>query len=296
VTGRALAPAVTVVIATRDRRDSLLRSLGRLAALPERPPLVVVDNASADGTPAAVRRRFPQVELVELPANRGATARNVGVARSATRHVAFADDDSWWTPGSLTRAVAALDRHPRLAVVVARVELEPDGTVDAVSRKLALGRLGREPGLPGPRVLSFPACAAVVRREAFAQVGGFSPLLFFGGEEQLLATDLAAAGWQLVYVDAVVVRHAPANPQLTPARWALQERNDVLVRWLRRPWPAALGATLRLARQALTDPAAAGAVAGLLWRLPAALRDRRPVPAALEQQLRQAERPAAPLT
>ncbi|HEY0561004.1 MAG: hypothetical protein JWM48_2962 [Mycobacterium sp.] len=294
MTGRALAPAVTVVIATRDRRDSLLRSLARLAALPERPPLVVVDNASADGTPAAVRRRFPQVDLVELPANRGATARNVGVARSATRHVAFADDDSWWTPGSLTRAVAALDRHPRLAVVVARVELEPDGTVDAVSRKLALGRLGREPGLPGPRVLSFPACAAVVRRAAFAQVGGFSPLLFFGGEEQLLATDLAAAGWQLVYDDGVVVRHAPANPQLTPARWALQERNDVLVRWLRRPWPAALGATLRLARQALTDPAAAGAVAGLLWRLPAALRDRRPVPAALERQLRQAERPAAP--
>ncbi|MEA2241042.1 MAG: hypothetical protein QOD24_598, partial [Solirubrobacteraceae bacterium] len=48
------------MIATRNRRDTLLRSLERLAALPERPELVVVDDASGDGTAAAVREHFPQ--------------------------------------------------------------------------------------------------------------------------------------------------------------------------------------------------------------------------------------------
>jgi hypothetical protein len=50
---------VAVVIATRDRRERLLATLGRIGGLPERPPLVVVDNGSCDGTADAVRRRHP---------------------------------------------------------------------------------------------------------------------------------------------------------------------------------------------------------------------------------------------
>ena len=84
---------VTVVIATRNRRPELLRTLGRLRDLPERPPVIVVDNASADDSPAAVRDRFPAVTLRVLPRNAGAAARNVGVALAATPYVAFSDDD-----------------------------------------------------------------------------------------------------------------------------------------------------------------------------------------------------------
>ena len=71
--------AVTVVVATRDRADELESCLERLVALPERPGIIVVDNASSDGTPKAVRAAFPAVQVVALPRNLGAVARSMGV-------------------------------------------------------------------------------------------------------------------------------------------------------------------------------------------------------------------------
>ena len=283
-------PRVSVVVATRDRRGSLLRTLGRLDH-----PVTVVDNASGDGTAEAVRREHPDVDLVQLPVNAGAVARTVGVRRAAGPYVAFSDDDSWWEPGALERAADLLDAHPQVAVLVGRVRLAATGEVDRVSQKHRAAVLGVSPGAPGPDVLSFPACAAVVRRDAFLSVGGFSELLFFGGEESLLALDLAAAGWQLTYADDVVAWHDPAGPETpSPQRWALQTRNDVLVDWLRRPLPTALGSTGLLARRAIGDPAARRALAGLLRRLPAALRERRPVPAEVDARFRAAQRPLSP--
>jgi GT2 family glycosyltransferase len=283
---------VTVVVATRDRRGSLLRTLAHLGG---DVPVVVVDNASTDGTAAAVRGAHPDVEVVELPTNAGAVARTHGVRLARTPYVAFADDDSWWEPGALETAADLLDAHPEVAVVVGRVRMAADGSEDAVTRKHRRALLGRSPA--GPDVLSYPAFAAVVRRDAHLAVGGFSALLFFGGEEHLLALDLAAAGWQQVFAEDVVAWHDPAGPDRpTPVRWALQTRNDVLVDWLRRPLPVALAATGRLARRAVREPAARRALAGLLRRLPAALRQRRPVPAGVEQRFATAQRPLAQST
>ncbi|HEX8104964.1 MAG TPA: glycosyltransferase family 2 protein, partial [Solirubrobacteraceae bacterium] len=92
---------VSVVVITRDRVADLLNALAHLRALDERPRILVVDNGSGDGTGAAVRARFPGVEVIELGENRGAAARTVAVERSTTPYVAFADDDSWWAPGDL---------------------------------------------------------------------------------------------------------------------------------------------------------------------------------------------------
>ena len=70
------APAgLTVVIATRDRRSELSRTLDRLSELPERPPVIVVDNGSSDGTAAMVRPRHPDVVLLAARTNLGAVAR-----------------------------------------------------------------------------------------------------------------------------------------------------------------------------------------------------------------------------
>lgn len=287
-------PRVTVVVATMNRRDSLRRTLGHLTELPGGPPVVVVDNGSTDGTAAMVGAEFPGVTLLGLDRNAGAPARNLGVAHAATPYVAFADDDSWWEPGALGAAVDTLDRHPRLAVVVARVLLVPSGAIDAVSVKMRHAPIGSEPQLPGPSVLGFPAFAAVCRRSAFLAAGGFSELLFFGGEEQLLAVDLAAAGWGLCYLDGVVAHHAAGDPgDGSPAtgRWARQERNDVLVQWLRRPLATAALNTVRLAAKGVTDPAARRAAAGVLRRLPAALGRRRAVSPELADLLARAERP-----
>src|SRR5947208_1837668 len=103
---------VTVVVMTRNRWPDLSQTLPR-----HEPPVVVVDNGSDDGTPDRVREAFPCVEVVALDTNLGAPARNIGVERARTPYVAFADDDSWWAPGSLERAARIFDAHPRLGLL-----------------------------------------------------------------------------------------------------------------------------------------------------------------------------------
>jgi GT2 family glycosyltransferase len=163
---------VAVVIVTRDRREIMLSTLARLTALDERPSVLVVDNGSRDGTAAAVRERFPQVGLLALTSDRGAAARNAGLRAVAAPYVAFCDDDSWWAPGALSRAAAALDRAPRVAVLAARVLVGRRETLDPVCALMARSPLPADAGLPGPRVLGFVACGAVVRRDAVLTVGG----------------------------------------------------------------------------------------------------------------------------
>ncbi len=106
----AAEPRVAVVVLTHNRRVELTRTLEHRAALPERPEVVVVDNASTDGSLGVVRSRFPAVCYLRLERNVGAAARNVGVQRARRPFVAFCDDDTWWAPGSLGRAVELFDR------------------------------------------------------------------------------------------------------------------------------------------------------------------------------------------
>src|SRR5581483_5855637 len=101
-------PRVGVVVLTYNRAAELLRTLQRLAALPEQPRIVVVDNASVDGTAALVGERFPDVLCLPLKENAGAAGRNYGIELCDRPYVALCDDDCWWEPGSLRRAADLL--------------------------------------------------------------------------------------------------------------------------------------------------------------------------------------------
>ena len=280
---------VGVVVITRDRRDELVRTLARLTALPERPAVVVVDNASSDGTAAAVRavaRRARQVGLIQLHANRGATARNVGVAAIGRPYVAFCDDDTWWDPGALRQAADVLDAHSDVAVVTGHIVVEPGGREDPICVELRESPLPTPCGAPGPSLLSFLAGASMVRREAFLDVGGFDHRFFIGGEEQLLACDLAAAGWRLVHVPGAVVHHQPSRARDAHLRRRQGIRNTLWFWWLRRPVGPALWRTAHLLRTAphdrVTLAAVGDALAGASW----VRRDRRVVPSHVEAGLR----------
>src|SRR5690349_3668257 len=233
-------PRVSIVIITRDRRRDLLGALARLAALPEQPHVIVVDNASRDGTPDAVRRRFPAVEVIALEANRGPAARNVGVERAGTPYVAFNDDDSWWEPGALTRAADLLDAHPRLALVNGHILVGPDERPDPVCLEMAASPLPLAPGQPGRALLSFVACGAIVRRDAFLAVGGFHARLGVGGEEEVVGHRLAQAGWQQSYVAGIVTHHHPSGERDRRTRSATEVRNALWTAWLTRPLRGAL--------------------------------------------------------
>jgi GT2 family glycosyltransferase len=291
LTGEAEPTGATVVIATRNRRDELVAVLGRLTALAPPPPVVVVDNGSDDGSAGAVRRAFPGVRVIEVGTNLGAAARTLGAAAAATPYVAFADDDSWWAPAALDRAVAHLRRHPAVALVAARILLGPEERLEPLCVDLAASPLGTVPGDPGPTILGFIACGAVVERDAFLAVGGFHPRFGVGGEESLVALDLAAAGRRCVYVDDVVAHHHPSPVRDRGRRHRIVTRNHLWTTWLRRPAPAAVRETVRVLRSASSEPAGRAGVGDAVRGLPALAGGRRVVPPAVAAAIRTLDRP-----
>jgi GT2 family glycosyltransferase len=285
-----MSGGVTVVIATRDRRPELMRTLRYLHELTPPPPVVVVDNGSTDGTAQAVLEHFTEVVVLALRCNHGAPARNLGVLAARTPYVAFSDDDSWWAPGALQRAATALDSYPRLGLVAARTLVGSAERPDPVNPLMAQSPLPHSLNAPGPSVLGFLACSVVLRRQAFCEVGGFSRLLFFVGEERLLCYDLAAAGWERAYLDDVVAHHHPSAHRPDPERRRVAElRNSLLTAVLRRPRRVTVAAAVALARDSVHDAAARTALREVLVRLPAALRRRAALPAAVEEQVRMLE-------
>jgi GT2 family glycosyltransferase len=272
-------PRLGIVMVTRDRRENVLRSLARLRGL----PVCVVDNASADGTAGAVRESFPEVDVVRVDTNLGAGGRNLGARRLGCDLTAFADDDSWWALGSLSRAIALFDAYPSLALIAGRVLVGPACRLDPVCADMRTSPVPARHSLPGPAVLGFVACGAIVRTAPYLAVGGFDARYGVGGEERRLALDLAAAGWDLAYADDVIAHHHPA-PSGRPGRRWREVRNDLWSDWLRRPAPAAAASTARRLAGAPPADGARGfveAARGLPW----VLRERRVVPAHVERAL-----------
>lgn len=292
---------ITVVVITHNRRAELLHTLERLTALPERPPVIVVDNASTDGTAAAVRAHRPPVRLVEPGRNLGAVGRNLAARLVDTDYIAFCDDDSWWEPGSLTAAADLLDAHPRLASVTARILVHPPLTdggepagkpfEDPIVAELRDSPLEGPDWLPGPALGSFLAAATVLRADAFRAAGGFSPRLWLGGEEELLAADLAARGWWLAYARELTIHHRPSASRDARLRRRHGIRNTLWFAWLRRSAPAALRRTAHLAATVPRDATSVRAVGEALAGLPWVVRERRPLPAAVERRLALLEAP-----
>jgi len=271
----------TVVVATRDRHDQLAATIPRHLGLPERPRVLVVDDASAQPVVA------PGADVLSLSRGAGGAARNAGARASTTPYLAFTDDDAWWSPGALRAAVDLLDAHPRLAVVQPHVLVGASRRDDPTCAAMRASPLPGAPGQPGRPILSFIACAVVIRREALLSCGGFSEQLGTGGEEELLSWDLAAAGWQLSYFPEVIAHHdPPPAPDGRPARQTATIRNALWTLWLRRPLRAAARGTLAALARAVHDRTTAlalrDAVLGGRW----ILRQRKVNPPHVEAMCR----------
>lgn len=280
--GGPTEPGITVVVVTRDREASLRSTLDELSRLRPRPEILVVDNASTDGTAAMVTSEFPHVTVVPLPSNHGAVARNLGVAAARTELVAFADDDSSWAAGALERAASIFASSPDLGLLAARILVGATGRVDPTCREMERSPLGVD-GDGHARILGFVACGAVVRRRAFCDAGGFEKLLFFMGEEETLALDLAATGWEMVYVPEVVALHRPETvARDREARRRRLVRNGLISALIHHPWGAVMRRTRGLVATALRDVEVRAGLFQAVSGAPRALLRRRPLPARVE--------------
>jgi GT2 family glycosyltransferase len=283
------AARMTFVIASRNRAAELATVVARLLDSTAC-PIIVVDNASEDESVSIMRRlaarSAERLRLIELDSNRGAVGRNVGVAACRTPYVAFCDDDSWWTPDAPAIGAELFDRHHSVGLLAGSTIVWPERRQDPFTTQLANSALGRRQDLPGPSILGFMTCSAMVRKVAFEAAGGFSEILHFRGEEQLLALDLAASGWDLCYCPELIAIHQPsALRATTAAQDARMLRNAVLTTWMRRPMRHCLKASGTLMRAALQDGEHARNAAEAIIRLPAVLRRRHSLPPKVEEAL-----------
>jgi rhamnopyranosyl-N-acetylglucosaminyl-diphospho-decaprenol beta-1,3/1,4-galactofuranosyltransferase len=125
-------PRVAAVVVTYNRRDLLLEALAAVSAQTRAPDtVIVVDNASTDGTAAAVRAKFPAVHLAELTANTGGAGGFAYGMRLALADGAdliwLMDDDTVPEPGALAALLTARDRHPGPPALVASRVIWTDG-------------------------------------------------------------------------------------------------------------------------------------------------------------------------
>jgi N-acetylglucosaminyl-diphospho-decaprenol L-rhamnosyltransferase len=218
-----------VIVAYRSR-ELLRRCLDSLRAHPPAVPMrvVVVDNASGDGTAEMLRGEYPEVEVIASPINLGfAAATNLGARRGRYPYLLALNPDTAVDPGALDTVVATIESHPEAAVVGARL-LREDGSLDHASKRSfptplsALGHftgVGRRVGARGklaayraPEVESGPVEAVngafmLMRREAFERLGGFDEGYWMYMEDLDLSYRLARAGWLSWYEPSAVVTH-----------------------------------------------------------------------------------------
>jgi len=256
--------------------------------------VLVVDDASTDGSLALLAERFPDVRVLARGANGGfARAANTGIAAVSADAVALVNTDVVLAPDWLERAAAALAAAPRAAAVATKlVDLrEPTLLYDAgdVLRRDGAceqrGRFERDGGrydAPG-EVFSACAGAALYRRSAVLEAGGFEERFGTYLEDVDLGLRLRMAGWRCRWEPRAVARHAGGGSSGTlphgPGAWV--ERNTLLLvarafpaRWLPFVAYRQLGWAWHAARAGQLRAHLAG-VRMALPLLPAFLRERR---------------------
>ena len=216
---------VTVVMPTYNRAALVERALDsiRAQARPVR-HIVIVDDASHDGTPEVARawaRRHDQSLHVEILArNAGpAAARNRGIELSQTAYVAFLDSDDEYLPNTLQRLCAALDAHPDAvmsfgdATVVSPGERQPHGIFGSQVRMEVDARRTEQGHWqlvdPTDKLLPagiIPTSAICFRRVEGVAVGGM-PADFRSGEDWLFLLLLSQRGRFVFTTDDVTIHH-----------------------------------------------------------------------------------------
>lgn len=195
--------------------------------------VVVVDNASTDGSVEMVRSEFPEVELITNGWNAGyAAAANQAIHGCPQPYVLLLNADARLCEGALATLAAYLDENERAAVVGPRLS-NADGSLQPSARpfpRLVTLRplLRHVPGIrehylptwshSEARVVPYVVGAALaIRRSAFQAVGGFDPAYFLFYEEVDLCRRLAGAGWEVHFTpDAAVVHAGGASTGVAP--------------------------------------------------------------------------------
>ena len=272
---------VSVIVVSHNTREDLLRGLGSLGDVTLPLEVVVVDNASGDGSADAVEQRFPHVRVLRNAQNVGfARANNRGLFETRAPFVLLLNSDAELRPGCLETLLRILQERPRLGIVAPRT-IEADGAVQVSFgpeltpwREWRQGRLVVGVKRRQPAALKTAAEAAarehepawvsasclLARREAIAAVGGFDEAYFLYEEDVDLCRRVRQAGWGVLFTPAAeAVHHLGRSVARDPERARFEYNRSHLRYYARHNGRLASGAL----RVYVGATAAAGWIAGV---------------------------------
>lgn len=264
-------PQLTVIFVSWNVADLLLRAIASVFASwgsADALEVIVVDNASQDGTVAAIRQRFPEVRLIVNDTNRGFTAANnqaLEVARGD--YLLLLNPDTEVLGDALPTLLGYMEAHPDVGLVGPQL-LNPDGSVQSSRRRFpTLGLLFLEStwlqGLAPRRWLAryyvrdraddeeqdvdwVTGAAMLIRRSVLAQVGPLDERFFMYSEEVDWCRRIKLAGWRIAYLPGAQVIHheGQSSQQVVPARHIYFQSSKIL--YTRKVFGTAAAEALRL--------------------------------------------------
>jgi GT2 family glycosyltransferase len=240
-------PTCAVVIPVHNKAELTAQCLSSLeATLPAHLHIevVVVDDASSDATQEVLARHAGRVGVVRHETNRGfASACNSGAASTAGDYLVFLNNDTQGTPGWLEALVRYAEAHEEAGAIGSKL-LFPNGTVqhagvvirqDGFPHHIYAGFPNEHPAVNrSRRFQSVTAACALIRRDAFDEIGGFDEEFRNGYEDVDLCLRLAGRGWEVHYCHESVLYHLEFASR--DRRYRDFERNERLfrARWLER--------------------------------------------------------------
>lgn len=195
---------VSVLWVTRNRWRELKDSIESVLKQSHSPlELVVVDNASTDGTPALVKTHYPKVRLVCLHNNYGCpSARNIGFANCNGRYVYVLDDDGWIDPVAIESSLSVISKEENIGAVTSKVIL--------IKEKFADHRVKNKESSEPSQVSIFLGGCTLFDRNKFIELGGFPDDFFRQAEEVDLSLRMLAKNYQIWYCPNSVMYHKPS--------------------------------------------------------------------------------------
>jgi GT2 family glycosyltransferase len=248
---------VSVIIVSWNAREYLMQCLASLSTEACRYPteVIVVDNASSDGSADAVASSYPGVRLIRNTENLGfAKANNIGVAASRGRYLCFVNSDVKVLPHCVTRLVDFCEAQPNVGMAGPRV-IGGDGKLqrscrgfpnvwNMFCRALALDSMfPRNKAFNGYKLYHWAqdtlrpvdiltGCFWLVRREALNQVGLLDEEFFMYGEDMDWCKRFWAQGWQVFFVpSAEAVHYGGASSSNAPVRFYVEMHRANLQYW-----------------------------------------------------------------
>lgn len=197
------------VLVNYNRKDEVIITINKSKELIKNNlndyEIVVVDNASTDGSADAIKSIHPDVVLIENKINTGAPAWNLGFEKAKGDYFIIIDDDSHIEYG-LEEALTYLDKNTEVGVLALNVVSGP------YTSKMWNWKDGQD-------LVGFIGCGAILRRETYEKVGGYADWMFLYVNEWEYGLRVINAGYKVRYFENSIVQHRASAVNRTSKRF-----------------------------------------------------------------------------